>query len=95
MQPRRGLDNMTDLTRLQVESSIFKLLLHIALAEVAQISHLACTAAIRLTHSKISQGGLSAADSLLVGQNDGHSLILCTSYVGLQITMLASAKGPP
>jgi len=46
MQTRGRLHDMAHLPRLELESSIFKLLLHIAAAEVSQVAHLSSARAI-------------------------------------------------
>jgi hypothetical protein len=84
VQSRSSLDNVTNFAWLQLEGSVLKLLLHIAFAKEAKVSHLSRTTAIRFTHSKRSQRCLAAANASLVPKDDAHSLLLCALNLGLK-----------
>lgn len=70
VQPASRLNNTTHLTRLESESRILELLLHVALAKVAQVTALASRGTVGLGGGEIAEGNGSALDSRLVGLND-------------------------
>lgn len=66
MQSARRGNNPAHLPRLQRESRVLKLLLHVASPEVAEIAPLPGAGAVRLRLGQVAQAGLAALDGLLV-----------------------------
>lgn len=76
------LNDVTDLTWFQRERRFFKLLLHLAVAKVAEIATLAGAAAVRLARGQLAETGRARPDARLVTQDDGQRLLLGSRDVG-------------
>lgn len=91
VQPTRRLDDAANLARVEAESSILELLLHVALAEVTQVAPLTGAAAVGLGQGELAKGGLTRLDLLLVGLDDVQGVLLaagdlCLSPAGRTTT---------
>lgn len=84
VQPRRSLYDMAHLARLELESCILKLFLHISSSEISEIAHLPCAATVRLADGHIPQCSLTTSDALLMPEENAHCFILCSCDLGLQ-----------
>lgn len=83
VQPTRRLDHAAHLPRLERKSRILKLLLHITLAKVPEITALAGRRAVALGEGQLPEGNGARLDLLLVGEDDLHGLILGARDLGL------------
>lgn len=81
MQSTRRLDNSRDLAGLQRKGGLLKLLLHVAFAEISQVSLLVGAAAVGLGVSQVAEGDLAALDALLVALDDAPGLVLAAGDV--------------
>ena len=75
MNSGRCLDDMTNFSRFQLESSLLKFLLHISLAKEPEVSHLPRAAAIRLADSQPTQRCLTVANGLFMTVKDLNSFL--------------------
>jgi hypothetical protein len=89
MQPARRIHHTRNLTRLQRERRLLKLLLHVPAAEIAQVAVLARATAVRLGHGQLAELDLAALDARLVVLDDAARLVLGARDLGL-----APAHGP-
>lgn len=89
MNSRGRLHHSTHLAGLQRKGSIFKLLLHLAFAEEAQVTSLAGTTAIRLGNGKIAQSGRPRPDLFLITFEQLYGVLLGPCDV-----CLSPARGP-
>lgn len=83
MQSTSRLDHAAHLPRLQGESSLFELLLHVSLAKVAQVSSLARRAAVAFGHGQLAQRRGAGPDLLLVALDDRQRLLLRPANLSL------------
>lgn len=83
MQTAGRLDDAAHLAGLQAEGGVLKLLLHVALAKVAQIAALAGRGAVGLGQGELAQGDGARLDLLLVAAEDLEGLILGARDFGL------------
>lgn len=83
MQAARGVHDARDAAGLQGEGGLLELLLHITLAEVAEVAALPGAAAVGLGDGKVLQGGLAALDALLVALDDLPCVVLGARDGGL------------
>lgn len=81
MQAARRIHHARDLARLQGKCGLLELALHVAPAEVTQVTPLAGAAAVRLGDGQVAERDLAAPDALLVGLDDGVGLVLVASDV--------------
>jgi hypothetical protein len=75
MQPTGGLDNPTDLPRLQSKRSILEFLLHISRAKVTQIASFPRTTTITFTLRQLPQANLSTVDLFLMALDNRPCLV--------------------
>lgn len=90
MQPASRLDHAAHLAGLQGERGVLELLLHVALAEVAEVAALAGGAAVALGGGELAEGRPARPDLLLVVADRGERLVL-----GARDGGLAPAGRPP
>lgn len=70
-----------DVTRLERESGVLELLLHVATAEIPEVAPLTCAAAIGLGNCEVAEGDLAALDALLVSLDD----LLCFFFAASDV----------
>lgn len=83
MQPARRVHDARDAAGLQGKGGLLELLLHVALAKVAEVAALAGAAAVGLGDGELLQGGVAALDALLVALDDLLGVILGARDGGL------------
>lgn len=81
MQAARGVHDTRDLARLERKCGVLKLLLHVAAAEIPQITPLACAAAVGLGDCQVAEGNFAALDAILVSFDD----LLCVVFAASDI----------
>lgn len=65
-----------DVAGLERKGGVLELLLHVAAAEIPQVTPLTCAAAVGLGNCEVAEGDLAALDALLVGLDD----LLCVVF---------------
>ena len=81
MQTTGRVHYTRDVTGLERKCGVLKLLLHVATAEVSQITPLACAAAIGLGDCEVTKGDLAALDAVLVCLDD----LLCVVFAASDV----------
>ena len=74
------------LAGLQSTGGLFKFLLHVAVAKVAQISSLAGRRAVGLGKGKLAEGGGTRFDVFLMSLDNLEGVVLRSGNVGLRMT---------
>lgn len=70
MQATGRVHHTRDVAGLERECGVLKLLLHVAPAEIPQVTPLTCAAAVGLSDCEVAEGDVAALDALLVGLDD-------------------------
>lgn len=83
MQTAGRLDDAAHLAGLQAKGRDLELLLHVALAEVAQVAALAGGRAVGLGEGELAEGDAAGVDLGLVGLDDGEGLVFRARDLGL------------
>ncbi len=84
MQTAGRVHNSAELARPQGKGGLLELLLHVASAEVAQVTSLTGAAAVRLALGQLAQRDVALLDTFLVALDDGSRLVLGTRDLGLR-----------
>jgi hypothetical protein len=90
MQTAGRLDDAAHLAGLQAKGRDLELLLHVALAEVAQVAALAGRRAVGLGEGELAEGDAAGVDLGLVGLDDGEGLVFRARDLGLLIPTVSS-----
>ena len=88
VQPTGRVHHTRDVTGLERERGVLKLLLHVATAEISQVAPLARAAAVGLGDCEVAERDLPALDALLVRLDD----LLCVFLAAGDIRLRAGAK---
>lgn len=83
MQAARRVHHRRNLPGLERKGGILKLLLHIALAEVAQVPLLAGAGAVRFDLGELAERRLAVLDFLFVLLDQGQCLVFCAGDLAL------------
>ena len=95
MQPAGGLHDAADLAGLEAERGVLELLLHVALAKVAEVAALAGAAAVGLGEGQLAEGDFAGLDLGLVGLDDLEGLVFGAGYLGLDAVSLGLFLAEP